>query len=147
MYVHAQVSEGEWQAEHGDREELYDSVTLNVGLDAYDPGTESHTQEHSGSPYSDVYEKGAPSDNGNLWWDWIDFEGVTVASTASYMSEVEVSRVYRWPLQISGQVVEIPIRELDDPSDDGGDEASLRLEWGALTSLLGASASIMRGGC
>ena len=52
------------------------------------------------------------------------FEGDTVASTASYMLEVEVTRMGQRAPQVDGYLVEIPVRELDDPPDGSDDEAA-----------------------
>jgi hypothetical protein len=56
-------------------------------------------------------------------------DGDTAASSGSYMSRVEVQRVDdggRPILQLEGHILEIPIRELDDPPDtEGMDAASL----------------------
>ena len=45
------------------------------------------------------------------------FEGDTVASTASYLTAIEVVRMANREPQTEGFVVEIPMRELDDPPD------------------------------
>mmetsp|Transcript_14002 Transcript_14002/g.20040 ORF Transcript_14002/g.20040 Transcript_14002/m.20040 type:complete len:81 (+) Transcript_14002:300-542(+) len=55
-------------------------------------------------------------------WGGIEFEGNTVASTASYMSEVEVTLLRHGIPQVEEFLLEIPVRELDDPPDDGNVE-------------------------
>ena len=50
-----------------------------------------------------------------------DFEGNTVASTASYMTEVAVVMMGSEEPRVIGFVVEIPLRELDDTPDVEGE--------------------------
>mmetsp|Transcript_28088 Transcript_28088/g.40205 ORF Transcript_28088/g.40205 Transcript_28088/m.40205 type:complete len:80 (-) Transcript_28088:247-486(-) len=53
-------------------------------------------------------------------------DGDTVASTASYLSFVEVHSRLSWlDLQVEeGQLIDIPFREQDDPPDQDGDSAA-----------------------
>ena len=85
-------------------------------VNSYIAGYEYCNQDHSGGYYGEVYEGGMSFDTSDRQGG-IDFEGATVASTSSYMSEVEVLRVDQWPPQGAGYVMETPTRELDDASD------------------------------
>ena len=86
-------------------------------------GSEYYNQDHSGGYYGDANEGGMPSDTSDRWGG-IEFEGNTVASMASYLSEVEVQMVGQSIPQVDGYLVEIPVRELVDPPDWEVEEAA-----------------------
>ena len=52
------------------------------------------------------------------------WEGNTEASTRSFLSQVDVYRLDTNEFQLEGHVIEIPIRELDDPPDNRAEEAA-----------------------
>ena len=82
---------------------------------AHELGSETHSRaDYSSGATLDIGELG----NGN------EFEGATVASTASCMSEVVVWQIEQGPVPAGGFEADIPIRELDDPPDAVGDGAA-----------------------
>mmetsp|Transcript_21403 Transcript_21403/g.30644 ORF Transcript_21403/g.30644 Transcript_21403/m.30644 type:complete len:197 (-) Transcript_21403:267-857(-) len=124
---HGELDDGEYAYDHStlgeeqveptaDSTHSSPSASIASHTESYITRYEYYNQDQSGGYYADAYEGNMTSAaNGNR--NSIDFEGDTAASTASYMSEVEVIRMGQGVPQVEGFLVEIPVRELDDPPD------------------------------
>jgi len=123
-YAYDQSTLGEVQAElTGESVPSSPADSIASSTDSYIAGYEYYTQDPLGSYYGEANEGNiilAANDRRTS----ISLEGDTVASTASYMSEVEVTRMGQRAPQVDGYLVEIPVRELDDPPDGSDDEAA-----------------------
>mmetsp|Transcript_24137 Transcript_24137/g.34595 ORF Transcript_24137/g.34595 Transcript_24137/m.34595 type:complete len:210 (+) Transcript_24137:4617-5246(+) len=108
---------------HSSSEESEDSeIYIRRSLPIQPP--QGELQEGDSGSYLGEANTGEHSSETSGRWSGIAFEGNTVASTVSYMSEVEVMMLGHGTPQVEGYLLEIPVRELDDPPDGNVEEAA-----------------------